>query len=328
MSGVPESVTAGNSLRVTVTVLDTLGNPATGYTGTVHFTSNDVAATLPADYSFTSTDAGAHSFLAILYTAGSRTITATDTGMATLTATANLNVTPGAMSTLLVAGLPSLTTAGDSHTVTVTARDFFGNVVTGYAGTLHFSSSDPAAALPADYSFTSADAGTHSFDGVVLKTAGAHSFNVFDAAILTLGASRGVSVSPAAAAVLFLSGIPERVSAGNSFGVTVTAKDAYGNSATGYTGMLHFSSSDPAAALPADYSFTGADAGVHVFHATLTRQALSRSLPPTRRPRLWPARPAPPWQACLYPPSGRRAEYQPGVGTTSGNWATARRPAA
>ena len=51
---------------------------------------------------------------------------------------------------------------------------------------------------------------------------------------------------------------------------TVTAYDAYGNLATGYVGTVHFTSSDPKAVLPANDTFTAADAGVHTFWVTLS----------------------------------------------------------
>jgi hypothetical protein len=54
----------------------------------------------------------------------------------------------------------------------VTARDSFGNVATGYRGAVTFTSTDAAATKPADYTFTAADNGAHSFTGVVFKTAG------------------------------------------------------------------------------------------------------------------------------------------------------------
>jgi hypothetical protein len=44
--------------------------------------------------------------------------------------------------------------------------------------------------------------------------------------------------------------------------------DAYGNVVTGYTGTVHFSSSDAHAVLPPDYTFTKSDAGKHIFHVT------------------------------------------------------------
>ena len=47
-----------------------------------------------------------------------------------------------------------------------------------------------------------------------------------------------------------------------SFNVTITAKDAYGNTATSYTGTVHFTSSDSAAVLPGNYTFVAGDAGV------------------------------------------------------------------
>jgi len=43
------SATVGTALPVTVTALDLFNNPATSYTGTVHFTSSDGQAVLPAD---------------------------------------------------------------------------------------------------------------------------------------------------------------------------------------------------------------------------------------------------------------------------------------
>ncbi len=42
------------------------------------------------------------------------------------------------------------------------------------------------------------------------------------------------------------------VTAGSSQSVTVTAKDQYGNTTSGYTGTVKFTSTDPAAGLPAN----------------------------------------------------------------------------
>lgn len=47
--------------------------------------------------------------------------------------------------------------------------------------------------------------------------------------------------------------------------VFVVAMDASGNIQTGYTGTVTFTSTDPLAVLPAPYTFTGGDAGIHVF---------------------------------------------------------------
>jgi len=70
-----------------VTAQDIYGNTATGYTGTVHFTSSDGAASLPANYTFVAGDAGVHSFAngVTLKTGGSQTVTGTDTVTGTIT---------------------------------------------------------------------------------------------------------------------------------------------------------------------------------------------------------------------------------------------------
>src|SRR5207302_671269 len=64
------------------------------------------------------------------------------------------------------------TQAGDPFAVTVTVRNALGQVVTAFAGTVTLRTSDPQALPLASYTFTAADKGSHSFDGLVLTTAG------------------------------------------------------------------------------------------------------------------------------------------------------------
>ena len=73
----PTTSVAAETFRAVAT--DAYGNVATGYLGTVKFTSSDTAAGLPSNYTFTSTDAGSHTFSAALTTTSTQTITATDT---------------------------------------------------------------------------------------------------------------------------------------------------------------------------------------------------------------------------------------------------------
>src|SRR5205823_5334175 len=61
---VPDASTSRAPFSITVAALDADGNPATGYTGTIHFRSSDGQASLPADYTFTAADTGVHTFLA------------------------------------------------------------------------------------------------------------------------------------------------------------------------------------------------------------------------------------------------------------------------
>jgi hypothetical protein len=105
-----------------------------------------------------------------------------------------LVVNPGAAANLVLSGLPASATAGASYAVTLTTTDAYGNVATGYAGTVHFTSTDPLASLPGNYTFTTADAGTHTFT-VMLRTAGTQAVTATDTvnATLTAGATAVVS---------------------------------------------------------------------------------------------------------------------------------------
>jgi hypothetical protein len=261
---------AGATHSVTVKAYDAYGNVATGYLGTIHFTSSDTHATLPADYTFIAGDKGAHTFPNTLIpgltlkTAGSQWVRATDKTTASITGAQTVNVTPGSAKTLSV-GTFNPYPAGVSHSVTVKALDAYGNVATGYHGSIHFTSSDTHAVLPADYTFTAGDAGVHTFTGgLVLKTAGSQWVRATDKTTASIAGSQTVSVTPGAAKTLSV-GTFNPYPAGVSHSVTVKALDAYGNVATGYHGSIHFTSSDTHAVLPADYTFTAGDAGVHTF---------------------------------------------------------------
>ncbi len=65
---------------------------------------------------------------------------------------------------------------------------------------------------------------------------------------------------------------PAHVTSGMAFDVTVTALDAFDHTAVRYRGTVTFSSgdTDPGAVLPADYTFTTADRGVHAFPGGFT----------------------------------------------------------
>ena len=78
IGGTPSSAYLGGSVPFTVTAVDPLGNTDAAYAGTVSFASSDSAAGLPGSYTFQPGDQGTHTFSATLNTAGSQTITATD----------------------------------------------------------------------------------------------------------------------------------------------------------------------------------------------------------------------------------------------------------
>ena len=210
---------------------------ATGYTGTVAFTSSDARAVLPANYTFTGGDAGTHVFSVTLKTAGTQSITATDTVTGTITGTqSGITVNLGPTTTLVASGFTSPTTAGAAHNVTVTAEDAGGNVTTGYTGTVHVTSSDAQAVLPANYTFTGGDAGTHVFS-VTLKTAGTQSITATDTVTGSItGSQSGITVQAGpATTITATSGSGQSVHRGNDFPSPLVAvvTDAYGNGVSG-----------------------------------------------------------------------------------------------
>jgi hypothetical protein len=180
VAGFPSSTTAGVAGNITVTLKDTYGNIATGYTGTVHFTSSDSKATLPANYAFTAADAGKHTFTATLKTAGTRSITAADALGPALTATEGGITVNAAAASQFIISAPSTVTAGVPFSLTLTVEDVFGNVVTGYTGTVHLNSTDKTALLPANYTLTAADTGVHTFTGLVLRKKGKQTITITD----------------------------------------------------------------------------------------------------------------------------------------------------
>jgi hypothetical protein len=110
----PSSAVAGVPITVTVTALDASNNPVTAYTGTVTFSSSDPLVVRPADTHLTS---GTASVSATLNTAGSETITATDTMTASITGRSNATEVFPAGSTDTPTG--TMGTARNWHTATL-----------------------------------------------------------------------------------------------------------------------------------------------------------------------------------------------------------------
>jgi len=215
----PWTVTAGETVTYTVQASDPYGNTWDATTET-NFTI----------------DAGAHgSWAANVYTsetAGTWTVTATYAPNPAIFDTATLNVTPGPAAYLRVTGISNPSTAGNPSDVTVTAYDQFGNISTGYTGTIHFTSNDPyPATLPADYTFVPGDNGTHTFTaGVTLYTAGSRTVTVTDTNNPTITGSQTVDVNPGPTTTVTISPAPTAtVTAGENLQFSAEARDQYGN---------------------------------------------------------------------------------------------------
>jgi hypothetical protein len=71
---------------------------------------------------------------------------------------------------------------------------------------------------------------------------------------------------------------PTIATAGTPFSATVRAEDAFGNTASGYTGTVGFSSSDPNAFLPSAYQFTANDFGAKTLGGVILRAAGTQTI--------------------------------------------------
>ena len=173
------SLTAGTAGTFILTTLNPDGTADTGYSGTVHITSSDPQAVLPANFTITG---GTGTFSATLKTAGVQSLTATDTVTSGINGSdGSIQVNPGAATHFVISGSIERWQAGTgAFSLTVTALDAYGNVATSYTGTVHFTDSVSGATLPGNYTFTSSDAGVHTFTGQKLKTKGMQTLTVTD----------------------------------------------------------------------------------------------------------------------------------------------------
>jgi subtilisin family serine protease len=200
ITGIPSAVTAGTSKTFTVTALRSSGGTDTGYVGTIEFSSTDSQAILPSSYTFIAGNDGTFTFHVTFKTAGIQAITATNAANAAIIGTEdNIIVQAAAASSLKITGFATTEIAGTPEMFTVTADDAYGNVATGYTGTMRFTSSDSQANLPANYTVSPEQQGTFTALAT-FWTPGAESITVTDVTTPSITGSTSTSVSAATTA--------------------------------------------------------------------------------------------------------------------------------
>ena len=141
-----------------------------------------------------------------------------------------------ASSTLLVtdAGIdhfavnaPTSVIAGSSFAINVTAEDRYNNLVANYAGTVHFTSSDPQAVLPGD-SLASAT-GTFSVTLKTIRIQTVTATDIFDDMITGTSNAITVNENTALQQYILVSPSTATVAVGDSQTFTVELFDVYGN---------------------------------------------------------------------------------------------------
>ena len=263
----PASAVAGTAFNFTVTAVKR-SDTVTSFADTVHFTSSDGAASLPADSVLTN---GTGTFSATLHTTGNETITATDTANGSIAGTSGAIAVSVTAAPHFVVSAPANATAGSAFNVTVTAQDQNNNTLTTFGDTVHFTSSDGSAVLPADSTLTNGT-GTVS---ATLRTAGNQTITATDTSNSSMtGTSGAVAVAAAAASHMVISA-PATASAGGAFFFTVIAQDQFDNIASAYAGTVHFTSSDGTASLPTNSTLTNGIGTLSVTLHTLGNQTIT-----------------------------------------------------
>jgi MYXO-CTERM domain-containing protein len=112
------SVTAGQEASLSATAFDAYGNAASSYGGSVKVSSSDAAASFASTAQFV--EGALSGFKVTFKSPGLRTLTVTDTENASLSATAQLNVTPFAQPTVSVTDPAGGTTVSGKVSITVT----------------------------------------------------------------------------------------------------------------------------------------------------------------------------------------------------------------
>ena len=260
----PDSVVAGTQASFVVTALDSSNNIAQGYTGTVHFSSTDHSAVLPANVKLTN---GRVQLAATLNTIGNQTITATDTVNGGINGTSSGIDVPGAATHIAVSMGLSTITAGQNAFVAVQAFDASNDLATGYAGTLHFTSTNSHDTMPADTGLVN---GASVF-AINMTVAGTRTITVTDTGHSTIHGSVQVTVNGAPAIALHLGSTVNWVNAGTPISVHVVAVDQYNNTDPSYSGTVVFSCSDHTAILPSPSHLTN---GAAFFNITMHQAGL------------------------------------------------------
>jgi hypothetical protein len=278
---------AGEADNLTTTAEDNYGNVATSYTGSKSLTFSGGSAspggTMPTVANSSGTAVNFGNATTITFAAGVATVSTTKNGVMRLYASSEpeINVSDGSISTKtslkvtvspLAASKFALTAAtttpaaGATDNLTTTAQDTYGNVATSYAGpkSLTFSgaSASPNGVLPTVSDSSGADiafggATTINFSaGVATANAGKNgAMKLYRGGSTSLSVSDGTLLTPTPLVVtvattatrLLLAASTTTPTAGASVNLTITALDAYENTATSYSGSKNLTFSGASA---------------------------------------------------------------------------------
>jgi hypothetical protein len=197
----------------------------------------------------------------------SETVTSTEGGTGN-TSTQSLTVAlPASKLVFNTPPAPSVAAGTNGSTIVVYEEDSSNALTTGAHDNITLTVSGPNAYAASYNAQASGGMATFNLSAVTLTTAGSYTYTATSGGLSQ--AQAGQTVSAAAIAGFAVTGFnnPAQAAAASSF--TVKAVDPFNNTVPNFLGTIAFTSSDPLAILPASYTFTPSDGGVHIFNATL-----------------------------------------------------------
>jgi hypothetical protein len=231
----PSSVIAGDSFGLTIWAEDASDDLVPSYFGDVSVAlANGPDGSNLSGRLIVTAQGGVATFTGLsLNESGIDTFLVTSSPLASAT-TAALSVTPGPVAQLVVTTPPPLTTtAGVAFGLAVSAEDTYGNVETSFYGNITIGLVASTVALSGALTAT-ASQGVATFEGLVLDAAG-NGYNLQATDGTLTATTSAMSVTPAAATRLVVTAPPPAtLTAGSSFGLTVSAEDPFGNLATSF----------------------------------------------------------------------------------------------
>ena len=277
---------AGASDNLTITAKDRAGSTVTTYKESHNLTfegAQVIGTNKPTVANSSGTATAFGTATALTFTNGVATVSSTKNGVmklykaeaATISVTdgtiesevdPTVTVAPLAMSKLVLSAATVTPVAGAEDALTTTAQDTYGNVATAYTGSHSLVYSGPVAsaggntptvtdksgnevavgtATPTNFTAGVATVSGETNGQMTLYKAAAASVKVTEGSISS--ATVTITASAATAAALKVAAASTTPAAGATDNLTTTALDAYGNTATAYTGSHNITFSGPAA---------------------------------------------------------------------------------
>jgi hypothetical protein len=239
----PATVTAGQAFGLTAAVEDQYGNVVAGFSGNLAVAPTNTAAegalggiltvTVAADGHATFTG------LTLIKPGAALTLQVAASGFSNVT-TSPFSVLPATATQLVVTTAPpALVTAGSSFGLVLAAEDPYGNVNPSFSGTASIAlNSNPTGDTLAGTTTESFSGGLATFAGLTLQKPGTgYSFQASASGLGSPSPSAlTFNVEPVATRLVVTNPPPAAVIAGQPFGLTVSAEDAFGNVDAAFSG--------------------------------------------------------------------------------------------